>query len=58
MTGDTNSAIAAYNAAIEHDPDNAQGAKSYASSRLLAINTGSDSESLPGALRDLSGTGV
>ncbi len=59
IVGDTEQARNAYSAAIEHDPDNEQGAKAYASSRLLSINNSSSgSEGLPGTLRDLSDTSV
>ena len=58
INGDSDSARTAYEAAIEHDPDNAQGAKTYASSRLLSLNNNGNTDSLPTALRDLSGTGV
>ena len=59
ILGDTDAAREAYNKAIAADPDNEQGAKSYASQRLLSINTSSSSsEGLSGTLRDLSGTSV
>ena len=58
ITGDTDSAIAAYDSAIANDPDNAQGAKSYASSRRLSLANGGTSEGLPSTLRDLSDTSI
>ena len=59
ITGSTESARDAYTHAIEADPNDEAGAKSYASQRILQLNTaGSNSQGLSGTLRDLSGTNI
>ncbi|MBQ6395869.1 MAG: tetratricopeptide repeat protein [Atopobiaceae bacterium] len=55
VKGDTASALDAYQKAIEADPDDADGAKSYAENRISRIN-GTDSSSTPAASGSLEDT--
>lgn len=56
ISGDTDSALTAYETAIAADPDNEQGAKTYASERMLALRNGTSDQSLSDVLN--SGSGI